>query len=237
MSVKSSVEWADKTWNPINGRCPNQCIDLDGEEYCWMWRPRGGLGNRFKEIHDHPIRLDEKVLERVPKKGRIAVGIDTDMWVDEVPDEWIERVLWECRFASRWGKGKDDGAEFLFLTKKPKRYLQMPLDRIHWYGTTWDGTDKTRDNIYLIAEFANMGYDTFISFEPLLVNPEDKRVTLDYSEIRWVIIGADSRRGKPKPPKEWADYLIADARRNGAKVFIKDNYGYPEIIKEIPDEN
>lgn len=222
MSQKSSIEWCESTWNPINGRCPNNC------DYCYMWG-KGGIADRFKKVHDHPLRLDQNVLAKIPKKGRVFVGSATDMWVDEIPDEWIRQVLTVCE--------DTPNVTFLFLTKKPKRYLTLPLSEIQvdnmWFGTTWDGTPKTWGNITDLAELANFGFNTFVSFEPLLAEPHEHNISLDYTTIKWIIIGADSRKGKPKPPKEWAAYLIEDARRNGAKVFIKDNYGYPEIIKEI----
>jgi len=52
--------------------------------------------------------------------------------------------------------------------------------------------------------------------------------------LDWIIIGADSTRGAKKPPQKWADWLIETAMEYNIPVFIKDNYGYPEIIKEFP---
>jgi len=231
MSQKSSIEWADKTFNPINGRCPNNCKDLEGEPYCYMWR-KGGIADRFKKVHEHPLHLDENILAKIPKKGRVFVGSSTDMWVDSVPDEWILNTLIKCQ------SHKSREALFFFLTKNAMRYFRLLLseyaaDRM-WFGTTFDGTSQTAMNVNTIGNLSLLGFNTFISFEPLLADPLLQFISLSYSQIKWIIIGADSRKGKPKPPKEWADYLIADARMNNAKVFIKDNYGYPEVIKEMP---
>ncbi len=52
--------------------------------------------------------------------------------------------------------------------------------------------------------------------------------------ISQIIIGANSTRGAKKPPKEWADILIDYARNTNTAVWMKDNYGYPERIKEWP---
>ena len=224
MSQKSSIGWCESTWNPINGRCPNEC------DYCYMWR-KGGIADRFKKVHDHPLHLDNNILAKIPKKGRVFVGSSTDMWVDEVPDEWIRTVLDICEDKTNM--------MFLFLTKKPRRYLTLPLSEFTvenmWFGTTWDGTSRTWGNVTDVGKLASLGFNTFVSFEPLLREPHSHNISLINTNIKWIIIGADSRKGKPKPPKAWADYLIEDARKYGAKIFIKDNYGYPEIIKEIPE--
>lgn len=53
-------------------------------------------------------------------------------------------------------------------------------------------------------------------------------------DVSWIIIGADSNRGAKKSPVEWATKLIKRARNENVAVWIKDNYGYPETIKEFP---
>lgn len=240
MSKASSAEWFNRSWSPINGRCPHNCVDLEGQPYCYMWRP-GGIGDRFKKTHDHPLCLNEKILNHPPKSGRVLVGSSTDMWVDEVPDEWIgkifENLSWfQCR----------RNVLFFFLTKKPRRYNKIAESPIRlptrvWYGTTWDGMHQTNCNVIELKILHKNplhgiradGYfqpKKFVSFEPLLADPSH----LGLEGIQWIIIGADSRKGKPKPPKEWAEYLIAEARRVGAMVFVKENYEYPERIKEMP---
>jgi len=46
-----------------------------------------------------------------------------------------------------------------------------------------------------------------------------------------------SNKGAEKPPDEWAQRIIDIARDNGTAVFVKDNYGFPERIKEFPNIN
>lgn len=224
MSKATSAEWFDKSWNPISGRCPHNCVDLEGKPYCYMWRP-GGIADRFKKTHDHPLRLDEKILNHPPKGGRVLVGSSTDMFAEEVPNHWLSKVLTRMN-----PKFYPSNALYFVLTKNPERYLQInfPPENI-WYGASWDGTQKTKGNLLTMIKNDRLS-NKFISFEPLLANP----IGLQLRTIKWIIIGADSRKGKPKPPKEWADYLIAEARRVGAMVLVKDNYNYPEKIKEMP---
>ena len=65
------------TWNPIKGTCPHGC------SYCYMKRfPQGKL------------RLDEKCLgDNLGKENFIFIGSSTDMWAEEIPEEWIKKVL------------------------------------------------------------------------------------------------------------------------------------------------
>jgi protein gp37 len=223
MSKEKSAEWFSISWNPISGRCPHRCVDLDGKQYCYMWRP-GGIADRFKKTHDHPLMLNEKILNHPPKSGRVLVGSSTDMFAEEVPNHWLSKVI--TRLNPKFYPSK---ALYFVLTKNPERYkhIDFPPENI-WYGATWDGVN-TAGNVIALQCDAGLN-NKFISFEPLLADP--RFIALD--GIQWIIIGADSRKGKPRPPKEWADYLIAEARRFGAMVFVKDNYNYPEKIKEMP---
>ena len=92
---------------------------------------------------------------------------------------------------------------------------------------TWEAE---RDNIDDLVECVQSCLSLhYVSFEPLL-----ERVDPDLFGISWVIIGADSNRGAKKPPKEWADIIIGAARKKSIPVFVKDNYGYDQKIKEMP---
>ena len=230
MSKETSAEWFDKSWNPISGRCPNKCTDLQGEAYCYMWR-KGGIADRFKKTHDHPLCLNETTLRKVPKSGRILVGSSTDMFCDEVSTNWLREVFYQVY-------KNEDKALFTFLTKKPKRYKDLISQRflmplLAWYGTTYDGTEGTKNNIAILKTMKDYDFkfNKFVSFEPLLANPFG--IKLD--GIDWIIIGADSRKGKPKPPDKWADYLVHEAWRNMAKVFVKNNYRWKYELKELPE--
>ena len=204
------IDWCDYSWNPISG-----C--LHGCKYCYMRR----MEKRFPGIMDpkfHPKRLSQAKTLKNP--SLIFVGSSGDMWGDFIPSEWINKVLEMCKSSDRH--------IFLFLTKNPRRYAEFPLLPNCWYGTTDDGTERTENNIRDLVNAVSTPR-RFVSFEPLL-----HRRTPDLTGVQWIIIGADSTRGAKKPPKEWADTLIALARFAGIPVFVKDNYGYGQRIKETP---
>jgi len=210
------IDYCNFTWNPISGRCLHNC------PYCYMY----ALWRRFPEMAKH--QLKEKYLaDKFPKKpSKIFVGSSTDMWGDWVDGDWIKKVLKKIE--------ENPQHIFQFLTKNPMRYGDFDLSLFDncWCGTTFDGTDNTIDNIANLIIHANCNLK-FVSFEPLIEKPIIDSCH-DFSKLGWVIIGADSTRGAKKPPKEWADLLISWCGQDNIPVWVKDNYGYPETIKEFP---
>ncbi len=207
------IDWTDYTWNPIAG-CKHGC------PYCYMRR----MERRFPGIMV-PVYRPNYLLDPVKKRkpAKIFVGSSGDMWGDWVSDHWIDKVLDVVELCVRH--------TFQFLTKNPERYGWFHLpSKNAWYGTTVDGTKRTENNISTLHENTPAcSHLRFISFEPLLA-----RVAPDLLGMSWVIIGADSTHGAKRPPREWADIIIDEARRHNIPVFVKDNYGYPERIKEFP---
>lgn len=204
------IDWCDYTWNPISG-CLHDCF------YCYMHR----MEERFSGIMRpafHFNRLSQPTTLKKP--SLIFAGSSGDMWGKWVPTLWIDAVLKICE-STPWHT-------YQFLTKNPARYFVFKTYQNCWYGTTVDGLSFTANNINDLVTSTENALK-FVSFEPLLTE-----IVPDLSGINWVIIGADSTRGAKEPPKEWADTIIKIARKQGISVFIKDNYHYPERIKEMP---
>ena len=137
------------------------------------------------------------------------------MWGEWVNPTLILTVLKTCEETPQH--------TYQFLTKNPSRYGQplFDLPKNGWYGTTVDGTERTKNNLEDLMISTN-GYchiTRFVSFEPLL-----KRVEPDLFGISWVIIGADSTKGAQKPPVEWAAAIVKEARKHNIPVWIKENY-------------
>ena len=203
------IGWTNWSFNPIAG-CQHGC------DYCYVNR----IEKRFGRDMTTPIFRDKYLKDKMPKEpSKIFVGSSGDMWGDWVPAEWINRVLDVVE--------NNPDHTFQFLTKNPKRYVEFELPKNGWYGTTDDGTDRTKDNIF---ELTNISYrTTFISFEPLL-----ERVEFFDPLMDWIIIGANSNKGAKRPPIAWADSLIIHAQLFDIPVWVKDNYGYPLKTKEFP---
>ncbi len=208
------IDWTDWTWNPIQG-----C--LHGCDYCYMRRMEarfpGMMEPKFK-----PAYLDDfKRTKKVRPGDKIFVGSSADMWGTWVLNDHIKQVLDVVR--------ENKQLTFQFLTKNPDRYGEFSLPSNAWAGTSIDGTARTAGNVFKLSCSVSNANLKFVSFEPLLAQPV---VPLDY--IGWIIIGANSNKGEPKPPDEWADVLINQARFLGIPVFVKDNYKYHTLVKEFP---
>lgn len=212
------IDWTDWSWNPIAGKCKHGC------PYCYMHRFWHMAGNPEPHLKAKDLEKIHRVKKAKPG-DKIFVGSSTDMWGDWVDNQLIRMVLDTITSLPY---------TFQFLTKNPTRYADNDLlDYLDncWFGTTVDGTKRTAGNDHTLvwATSAYCRITRFISFEPLL-----RPVDPDLFGIQWIIIGADSNKGAEKPPKEWADRLIRKARINNIPVWVKDNYGYPETIKEFP---
>lgn len=211
------IDWTDWTWNPISG-CKHGC------PYCYMLR----MEKRFSGIMDPKFRPEYierfKHVRKVKSGDKIFVGSSGDMWGDWVPDEWISAVL-------ETTESRPD-VIFQFLTKNPREYSHWNLFDFPncWFGATDDGT--RHHNITNLLSTVTHYNIRFVSFEPLLYRPQIIRRQME--QLDWIIIGADSTRGAEKPPKAWADELIKLAHYCNTAVWVKDNYGYPETIKEFP---
>jgi DNA repair photolyase len=100
------------TWNPISG-CLYNC------NYCWA-RDLAitKLKNTQRYFEGFKPNLNEKEFSLKFVKGALIFVSDMgDMFGDFVPDNWIKLVLNHIR--------QFPEADFLFMTKNPKRYLQL----------------------------------------------------------------------------------------------------------------
>lgn len=213
------IDWTDWTWNPISG-----C--LHGCSYCYMSR----MEKRFPGMMEpkfHPERIEAFQRARKVKSGdKVFVGSSGDMWGTWVPDGWISAVLGIVKLRP--------DITFQFLTKNPISYKNWFTEDYPncWFGTTIDGTARTEKNLSTLLLSVHYDAVKFVSFEPLLSPPEVHNTQMAF--LDWIIIGANSNRGAQKPPNEWAKTLINMARTHDVPVWVKDNYGYPERIKEFP---
>jgi protein gp37 len=207
MQGEYRIDWCDYSWNPISG-CLHNC------EYCYLKRTNMSMTPKF-----HPYKLND--LDELKGSSKIFVGSSGDCFGDWVPNSWINSVLDIIR--------KHPEHIFQFLTKNPKRYLERDWTEYKniWIGITIDTQDRVASLEYLKQTKASL---KFVSFEPLLQD-----LDIDLTGIDWIIIGANSNRGAEKPSKEWADKLIRQARELHIPIWIKNNYEYPERIKELPE--
>lgn len=238
---KTKIEWCDSTWNPVIG-----C--LHGCEYCYArkiserFAGKQKYANIFEEnepvigtngkalAYPHsfsPTLLRYRLNDYIGKPGiNVFVCSMADLFGDWVPDSWIEEVFKVCEKAPQHN--------YLFLTKNPKRYVELAEKGIlrcsdnMWYGWT-EVSDRKRPHILCFPCHVN----TFVSVEPILdqVHP---------SLQGWIIVGAETGRRKDRviPKREWIEQIVEDCRKYDIPLFMKSSlaeiWGEP-LIQEFPN--
>jgi DNA repair photolyase len=181
----------------------------------------------MKKFDVGELRLDEKALNDNLGAGNVIfVGSSTDMFANEVPKEWIKRVLLNCK--------NYEGNTYLFQTKAPQNFWSFSTDypRNVIFGVT---LETNRDTLlaYSLApnpksRVSNMKEwfmeRKMISIEPIIDFDLNEFVNM-IKEIspEFVSIGADSKNSNlPEPSKEKIEELIKELR-NFTEVKLKYN--------------
>jgi hypothetical protein len=170
----------------------------------------------MKRFPQNPIRLDKKdLMENLGMDNTVFVGSSTDMWADDVPDDWIMEVLAKCR--------ESNSNTYLFQSKNPKRFLAFrdvfPSNVL--LGTT---IETNRENDFtggqLIRDRAKSmsmleGFRTFVTIEPIMDFDLDELLfLLKGIQPEFVNIGADSKNhGLSEPSKEKVLELISELNK------------------------
>ena len=211
MSKGNIYGWIDKTWNPIRGECPHKC------HYCYV--PH----SRVKHLYGGKPHLIESVFKPLGKGKTIFVGSMFDICAEEIPSEWIIRILEHCR--------KYDNT-YLFQSKNPKRFqecLNLMPDKV-CVGTTIETNRHTHnENAPCIDDRISGLYHTqthpqFVSIEPIM----DFDLSIFVDDIlrlkpNFVSIGADSKgHNLPEPSWDKVEALITELKKF-IEVWQKDN--------------
>ena len=199
--------WVTHCHTHLGGKCPHGC------SYCWVQKlPKSVREGKYSG----PLRLYEKDLIAKLGKGKtIFIGHCTDMWAEQVPTEFISRILAHCR--------EYPGNNYCFQSKNPGRFLdcwdELPAGSI--LGTTIESDIhmpeimvkapspevRMRSMCAVTALAINGGtrkFKTFVTIEPILAcNPDVLAHWMNLIKPDWVNIGADScGHGLPEPTSQ-----------------------------------
>ena len=198
MSLGTSIEWTDATWNPVRG-----CTKISpGCKHCYA----ATFAERFRGVPGHPYEqgfdlriVPEKLVEplrwRTPKM--IFVNSMSDLFQDGVSDEYIEAV---ARVMV-----KADWHTYQVLTKRPQRMASLLAGSLGfaaqarhiWWGVS---VEDKKYGVPRIAELQQTPAQVrFLSIEPLL----EGLGTLDLTGIHWAIVGGESGPGARPLKREW----------------------------------
>lgn len=238
----TSIEWTDRTWNPVTG-----CTKVSpGCDHCYA----EGIARRFAgskafphgfAVTLHPERLDAPL--RWQKPARVFVNSMSDLFHDGVPDEFIARV-----FAVMAATPQHT---YQVLTKRHGRMRSLLSRPVfgHWvaeqgrqhyhYGdqqgwlavgkmlggaplpNVWLGVsveDQKRADLRIPALLDTPAAVRFLSCEPL-IGPVD--LTRFGDRVDWVIVGGESGPGARRMDLDWAAQIVTDCQRAGTAVFVK----------------
>ncbi|MDV7194774.1 DUF5131 family protein [Mycolicibacterium fortuitum] len=92
MSDKTGIEWTDATWNPVTGcdKVSDGCTHCYADTIAHRFAGTKAYPNGF-QVTLRPDRLDQVLRWRRPR--RIFVNSMSDLFHDQVPDEYIARVF------------------------------------------------------------------------------------------------------------------------------------------------
>ena len=148
MSDKSGIEWTDATWNPVTGctKVSPGCAHCYAEAVTLRFRRGPAFLPGVGEIVLHPDRLDQPLRWKRPRK--IFVNSMSDLFHEDIPDDFISEVFWVM--------GRAERHTFQVLTKRPERALEWftssnanlnggLVSRAERKRTTWAEQNRTTE--------------------------------------------------------------------------------------------
>ena len=211
MSLSSSIEWTESTWNPLTG-----CTKIsEGCENCYaerLTRRLQAMGNP-NYANGFKLTLHRHVLEyplRWRKPQTIFVNSMSDLFHKDVPDEFILDTFKIMKQAG-WHR-------FQILTKRSERLLKLNKV-ISWSPNIWMGVSvENQDCTFRIDHLRTTNAVTkFLSLEPLL----GPLPNLDLSGIDWVIVGGESGpKSRPMNPS-WVVDIRKQCQAATVPFFFK----------------
>lgn len=226
MSLNSSIEWTDATWNPVRG-----CVKVSpGCKHCYAEtfaeRFRGVKGHPYEQGFDLrlvPEKLFEPLLWRSPKL--VFVNSMSDLFQVGVPEGYIELVT-RVMATARWHT-------YQVLTKRAERLRELVGGKFSWagaYENIWWGV-SVEDRKYGLPRIeqlrATPARVRFLSIEPLLEDLGE----FDLSGIHWVIVGGESGPGARPMKKEWVLSIREQCRVARVPFFFKQWGGVRKVRK------
>jgi len=216
MSVHSTIEWTDATWNPIRG-----CTKISpGCAHCYAET----FAERFRGVPGHPYEqgfdlrvIPEKWTEplRWGRPRMVFANSMSDLFHRDVSDDTVVAIA-RVMDAADWHT-------YQVLTKRSERLrdllrskLGFVADRPHiWWGVSVEDRGHGLARVdHLRGAPAGL---RMLSVEPLL---EDLGpVNLD--GIGWVILGGESGPGARRLEPAWVISVRDQCRASGVPFFFK----------------
>lgn len=209
---RTKIDWCDYSWNPITG-CNFNC------DWCYARKISMRFVGHFKPTF-HKDRLEQPF--KVKKPSFIFADSMSDFWGKGVRQNWRDEVF----------NVMNDTCQhtYFLLTKQPQKIMDDWIPRNCFIGVSVTCFD---DRWRIAKLITNTGKKVkhFVSVEPLLDNLISDYIYL----VDWVILGClTGVKNDFKPKKETIEDIIKDCKRLKIPLFIKDNVGWKDKIKQYP---
>jgi protein gp37 len=216
MSVNSSIEWTDATWNPIRG-----CVKVSpGCKHCYAHT----FAERFRGVPGHPyeqgfdLRLVPEKLHdpfRWKTSKKVFVNSMSDLFQSGVETEYIRKVV-SVMVEADWHI-------YQVLTKRSERMASLLCEELQFAGAKdniWWGVsvEDKKHGLPRIDELRRTPAKVkFLSVEPLLEDLGE----IDLTGIHWVIVGGESGRGARPLDAMWVRRILRQCRAFRVPFFFK----------------
>jgi protein gp37 len=256
-STSTAIEWTDATWNPVTGcsKVSEGCRNCYAAALAPRLAAMGQKGytdlpwtkkNASRNVMMHDDRLAEPLRWKKPR--RVFVNSMSDLFHEQIPDEFVDKVFAIMALARRH--------TFQVLTKRPERmaeYASTP-DRAAQIGAYMtldvilDGPELRDVDGGEMARWHRDGVPWPLPNAWLGTSVEDSRVLervdhlrrspaavrflscepligpldgLDLDGIHWVIVGGESGAGHRPIEAGWVRDIREQSARAGAAFFFK----------------
>lgn len=263
----SKIEWTGHTWNPIVGcsLASPGCTNCYAMKMAARLEIMGGHGMRglehyrgsTKKTMAGPVWTGKVAFSESALSAPMTRGVPTlyfvnsmsDLFHEDVPDEWILKVLDVVRSTGHDGgsncgrirsNGKEGQHTYQVLTKRPARMRDV-MSRLAWDGETlhlrsdasrarvilrnlWLGVsceDQRRADERIPDLLATPAAVRFVSAEPLLGPIDFASIPKEGARLDWIIVGGESGPGSRPMQREWADSIVDQCKAAGIAVFVK----------------
>ena len=288
MGAKTGIEWTDSTWNPFIGcsRVSEGCRNCYAERLAGRFsaKTEGVYAGTTKAVNGLQVwtgkisRAPEETLlkplswkgvmvpvgpggtiqELAPRRRRIFVNSMSDLFHENVPDEWIDQVFAVMALCPQhifqvltkrpermpaWTKRNSTGGHIFHIAQQidPKKNGaqsgRWPLPNV-WLGVSVENQAAADKRIPWLLKTPTAV--RFISAEPLL-GPVDVSLYLrqvrmegevEDQKLDWVICGGESGPGARPMHPDWARSLRDQCAAAGVPFFFKQ---WGEWLPQLQD--
>jgi protein gp37 len=239
MSATTSIEWTDRTWNPVVGcdrispgcaHCYAKTLHDNRHKAYLTGKPMAAqYAHPFETVQLKPERLLDPLSWRKPAK--VFVNSVSDLFHEDVPWSYIERVFDVMQESERH--------TFQILTKRAENmrlfaenwalHHNGPLSNV-WLGVSVENQHFADERIpFLLQTPAAV---RFLSVEPML-GPIDLRLCDEFPSadggcyedarhgLHWVIVGGESGSGARRCGAQWVRSIVRQCQECDVPVFVK----------------